>query len=193
MKQIRSLALATVLVGMLSVIPSAVAAENYIVDTAHTYILFRVKHLNVGHSYGRLNGATGEFVLDDASPANSRIEMQVMAKGVDTYDAKRDKHLESPDFFDVEQHPLITFKSTSVKQLETDLYEITGDLTLLGKTRPITVQARQTGSGKDPWGNYRRGFETKFTIKRSEFGMDFLLDAVSDEVELTVSLEGIRQ
>jgi polyisoprenoid-binding protein YceI len=193
MKQIRSVALAAVLVGMLSAIPSAVAAENYVVDSAHTYILFRVTHLNVGHSYGRLNGATGAFLLDDTSPANSRIEMQVMAKDVDTYDAKRDKHLQSPDFFDVEQHPLITFKSTSVKQLETDLYEITGDLTLLGKTRPIKIRARQTGSGKDPWGNYRRGFETKFTIKRSEFGMDFLLDAVSDEVELTVSVEGIRQ
>jgi len=178
---------------MLGAILPANASENYTVDTAHTYILFRVKHFNIGHSYGRLNGATGAFVLDDASPANSRIEMQVMAKDVDTYDSKRDKHLQSPDFFDVEQHPVITFKSTAVKKRETDLYEITGDLTLLGKTRPITVQVRQTGSGKDPWGNYRRGFETTFTIKRSEFGMDFLLDAVSDEVELTVSVEGIRQ
>jgi polyisoprenoid-binding protein YceI len=193
MRQIQSLAVAIVLVGMLRVIPSAVAAENYVVDSPHTYIIFRVKHLNIGHSYGRLNGATGAFVLDEASPANSRIEMQVMAKGVDTYDAKRDKHLQSPDFFDVEEHPLITFKSTSVKQIQTDLYEITGDLALLGKTRPIKIQAHQTGSGKDPWGNYRRGFETRFTIKRSEFGMDFLLDAVSDEVELTVSVEGIRE
>ena len=193
MKQIRSLVLLSALVGMLSVIPPEVAAENYTVDTAHTYILFRVKHLNIGYSYGRLNGATGTFVLDDASPAKSRIEMQVMAKDVDTYDAKRDKHLQSPDFFDVGQHPLITFKSTSLKKLEGDLFEVTGDLTLLGKTRPITFQARQTGSGKDPWGDYRRGFETEFTIKRSEFGMNFLLDVVSDEVDLTVSVEGIRQ
>jgi polyisoprenoid-binding protein YceI len=119
--------------------------------------------------------------------------MQVMAKDVDTYDAKRDKHLQSPDFFDVGQHPLITFKSTSLKKLAGDLYEVTGDLTLLGKTRPITFQVRQTGYGKDPWGDYRRGFETEFTIKRSEFGMNFLLDVVSDEVDLTVSVEGIRQ
>jgi polyisoprenoid-binding protein YceI len=193
MKQIRSVALATVLVAMLSAVPSAVAAENYVVDSAHTYILFRVKHLNVGHSYGRLNGATGAFVLDEASPANSHIEMQVVAKGVDTYDAKRDKLLQGPDFFDIEEHPLISFKSTSVKRIDTDLYKITGDLALLGKTRPITIQARQTGFAKDPWGNYRRGFETQFTIKRSEFGMEFLLDAVSDEVQLTVSVEGIRE
>jgi len=192
-KQIRSFVLLTALIGMLSVIPPAVAAENYTVDTAHTYILFRVKHLNIGYTYGRLNGATGSFVWDDASPANSRIDMQVMAKGVDTDDAKRDKHLQSPDFFDVGRHPLITFKSTSVKKLEGNRYEITGDMTLLGKTRPITLQVRQTGSGKDPWGDYRRGFETNFTIKRSEFGMDFLLDVVGDEVDLTVSAEGIRQ
>lgn len=111
----------TVLSGMLSVIPPAVAAENYTVDTAHTYILFRVKHLNIGYTYGRLNGATGTFVWDEASPAKSRIDMQVMAKGVDTYDAKRDMHLQSPDFFDVGRHPAITFKSTSLKKLEGDL------------------------------------------------------------------------
>ena len=189
----RSIVLLIVLVGMLSAIPPAVAAENYTVDTAHTYILFRVKHLNIGYTYGRLNGATGSFVWDEASPPKSRIDMQVMANGVDTYDAKRDKHLQSPDFFNVGRYPSITFKSTSLKKLVGDLYEITGDLTLLGKTRPITFQARQTGSGKDPWGSYRRGFETNFTIKRSEFGMDFLLDVVGDEVDLTVSVEGIRQ
>lgn len=189
----RSIVLLIVLVGMLSAIPPAVAAENYTVDTAHTYILFRVKHLNIGYTYGRLNGATGSFVWDEASPPKSRIDMQVMANGVDTYDAKRDKHLQSPDFFNVGRYPSITFKSTSLKKLVGDLYEITGDLTLLGKTRPITFQVRQTGSGKDPWGDYRRGFETKFTVKRSEFGMDFLLDVVSDQVDLTVSVEGIRQ
>ena len=193
MKQTRSIVLLIVLVGMLSAIPPAVAAENYTVDTAHTYILFRVKHLNIGYTYGRLNGATGSFVWDEASPPKSRIDMQVMANGVDTYDAKRDKHLQSPDFFNVGRYPSITFKSTSLKKLVGDLYEITGDLTLLGKTRPITFQVRQTGSGKDPWGDYRRGFETNFTIKRSEFGMDFLLDVVGDEVDLTVSVEGIRQ
>ena len=116
MKQIRSLVLLTALVGMLSVIPPAVAAENYTVDTAHTYILFRVKHLNVGYSYGHSNGATGTFVLNDASPAKSRIEMQDMAKDVDTYDANRDKHLKSPDFFNTRQHPLITFKSSLLKK-----------------------------------------------------------------------------
>jgi polyisoprenoid-binding protein YceI len=70
---------------------------------------------------------------------------------------------------------------------------VSGDLTLLGTTRPITVTAVDTGSGKDPWGNYRRGFETVFTIKRSDFGMTFMSDGVSDEVEITISVEGIRQ
>jgi len=169
------------------------AADTYKVDTAHTYVMFRVKHLGVGYSYGRFNGPDGQFVFDESSPSNSSIEMQVKTKDVDTKVDKRDNHLRSPDFFNAAEHPVITFKSTSVKKISNDTYEVGGNLTLLGKTRPISMQARDTGAGKDPWGNYRRGFETTFTIKRSEFGMNFMLDGVSDEVDITISVEGIRQ
>ncbi|UCF91446.1 MAG: YceI family protein [Desulfobacterales bacterium] len=171
----------------------ATAAETYNVDPVHSYILFRVKHLDIGYSYGRFNDPSGTFVFDDSSPANSSIEMQVKAGDLDTYVPKRDNHLKSADFFDVEQHPLIAFKSSSIKKIGDDTYEVAGDLSLRGQTRPITVEVRQIGAGKDPWGNYRRGFETSFTIKRSEFGMDFMLNGLSDEVNLTVSVEGIRQ
>lgn len=169
------------------------AAETFKVDTAHTYVMFRVKHLGVGHSYGRFNGAEGKFVFDESSPSNSSIEMQVKTKEVDTNVEKRDKHLKSPDFFNAAKHPAIQFKSTSVKKISSDMYEVVGNLTLLGKTRPISLKARDTGAGKDPWDNYRRGFETTFTIKRSEFGMNFMLNGVSDEVGITISVEGIRQ
>ena len=121
------------------------------------------------------------------------FEIQVNSQNVDTAVEKRDNHLRSPDFFNAAEYPAIHFKSTSVKKAGPDNYVIAGDLTLLGKTRPITVKARQTGEGKDPWGNYRRGFETVFTIKRSEFGMNFMMGGVSDEVQLTVSVEGVRQ
>lgn len=169
------------------------AADTYNVDTDHTYIMFRVKHLDVGYSYGRFNGPSGTFVFDESSPSNSSIEMQVKTEDVDTNVEKRDNHLKSPDFFNAAEHPVIAFKSTSVKKTAGDSYAVAGNLTLLGTTRPISMVARDTGAGKDPWGNYRRGFETTFTIKRSEFGMNFMLDGVSDDVDITVSVEGIRQ
>ena len=172
---------------------SAYAAETYKLDPGHTSVVFRIKHLGVAYVYGRFNGPTGSFVFDESSPAKSSIEVQVNAKDVDTAVEKRDNHLRSPDFFNAGEHPLVSFKSTSVKKLDNDTYEVAGNLTLIGKSRPLTVKARHTGSGKDPWGNFRRGFETSFTIKRSEFGMNFMLGGVSDDVAITVSVEGIRQ
>ena len=176
-----------------SFVNPAPAAETYKLDPDHTSIIFRLKHLGVAYVYGRFGGPTGSFVFDESSPANSSIEIQVDAKNVDTAVGKRDNHIKSPDFFDAGEHPMIKFKSTSVKKSGPDSYEVSGNLTLLGKTQPITVKARQTGYGKDPWGNFRQGFETSFSIKRSDFGMDFMMGVAGDEVLLTVSVEGIRQ
>lgn len=171
----------------------ATAQETYSVDTAHTYILFRVKHLGIGYSYGRFNNPVGSFTFDTASDTVGAIQMQIKAEDVDTSVEKRDNHLRSPDFFDAKKFPLISFKSSSVKKTGTGTYDISGDLTLLGKTRQITAEAVQTGAAKDPWGKFRRAYEATFTIKRSEFGMEFMLGGVSDEVELTVSVEGVKQ
>ncbi len=171
----------------------AYAAENYKLDPVHTSVVFRVKHLGIAYVFGRFNGPTGSFVFDESTPSNSSIEMTVNAKNVDTAFEKRDNHLRSPDFFNIADYPLISFKSNSVKKINPDIYEVSGNLTLLGKTRPVTVKAHATGSGKDPWGNFRKGFETAFSIKRSDFGMNFMMGGVSDEVNLTVSFEGIRQ
>jgi polyisoprenoid-binding protein YceI len=132
-------------------------------------------------------------VFDESSPANSSIKVRLNTKNVDTAVEKRDNHLRSPDFFNAEDHPIISFTSTSVKKLNDDTYEVSGNLTLLGKSRPLSVKAQNTGSGRDPWGNFRQGFETTFTIKRSEFGMNFMLGGISDEVVITVSVTGIRQ
>ena len=175
-----------------SFVNPAPAAETYKLDPDHTAVIFRVKHLGVAYVYGRFSGPTGSFVFDESSPANSSIEIQVDAKNVDTAVAKRDNHLKSPDFFDAGEHPLIKFKSTSVKKSGPDSYEVSGNLTLLGKTQPVTVKALQTGNVKDPWGNFRQGFETSFSIKRSDFGMDFMMGVAGDDVLLTVSVEGIR-
>ena len=185
---------AVLVFGLLAIFSvSAYAAETYKLDPAHTSVVFRVKYVGVTYVYGRFNGPTGSFVFDESSPSKNSIEMQVNAKDVDTAVEKRDKHLKSPDFFNAAEYPLVSFKSSSVKKLNTDTYEVSGNLTLLGQSRPLSVKVQSTGSGKDPWGNFRRGFETSFTIKRSDFGMNFMLGGVSDEVVITVSVSGIRQ
>jgi len=182
------------ILGLLAILSSsAYAAETYKLDPGHTSIVFRVKHLGIAYVYGRINGPTGTFVFDESSPSKSTIEVQAETKNVDTALEKRDTDLKSPDFFNAGEYPYVSFKSKSVKKLKEAVYEVSGDLTLLGKTRPITVQVNATGAGKDPWGNFRMGFETSFSIKRSDFGMNFMMGGVSDEVNLTVSVEGIRQ
>ena len=177
---------------VLATFPAA-AAEMYKLDPAHTSVVFGVKHLDVAYFYGSFRGPTGTFQFDEKNPSTNSIQIEVKADQVDSGVEKRDKHIKSPDFFNAGQYPVISFKSNSVKKSANGTYDVSGDLTLLGKTNPITVQARETGSGKDPWGNFRRGFETTFTIKRSDYGMDFMLGGLSDEVRLTVSVEGIRQ
>ena len=185
----------TVMVALtLALMPgSLLAAENYTVDSVHSYVIFKINHLNIGNSYGRFDDPSGSFTWDEANPANSSFELMVQATNVDTDNEKRDKHLRSPEFFNASQHAAINFKSEAVKAVKPDTLEIKGMLSMLGQTHPITVTAQQTGHGKDPWGKYRRGFETTFTIKRSQWGMDFMLKGLSDEVEITVSVEGVRQ
>lgn len=179
------------LIGLLTL--PANAAETYKLDPDHTSIVFRVMHLGVGNVYGSFAGATGSLKYDENTPSNNSIEIQVSAANLYTAVEKRDNHLRSPDFFHTEKFPTITFKSTSARKIDNTSFEISGDLSLLDKTLPIRTRVVQTGQGKDPWGNFRRGFETTFTIKRSDFGMGFMLNAASDEVQVTVSLEGIRK
>ena len=184
----------TCIVSLLTVLcVPPVLAETYKLDPVHTSIIFRVKHLGVAYVFGRFNEATGTFSFDQSVPSNGFIQMQVNTNNIDTNLEKRDNHLRSPDFFNAAVYPLITFKSTSVKNIDKDNLQVTGDLTILGKTRAITVKVRHTGSGKDPWGNFRSGFATSFSLKRSDFGMNFMLGGVSDDVDITVSVEGIRQ
>ena len=140
-----------------------------------------------------MNAFAGSFTVDEANPAASRVELTVQVKSVDTNDEKRDQHLRSPDFFSVNQFPTMTFKSTSVSRGADETYEIKGDLTLHGVTKPVVLSMRKTGEGDDPWGNHRIGFEGTTKIKRSDFGMNKMMQAVGDQVWITVAVEGIRK
>lgn len=168
-------------------------AETYKVDPIHSSNWFRIKHLNVTYFYGRFNEIEGTYTLDDANPAGSAIDIQIKTESIDTNNDGRDKHLKSPEYFDAEKYPEITFKSSSVKKTGDQQYEVKGDLTFRGVTKPLTVKIERTGAGPGMKGEYRSGFETSFEIKRSDFGMTTMVGPLSDEVRLTISVEGIRQ
>jgi polyisoprenoid-binding protein YceI len=174
-------------------ISPARAAEPYKVDPVHSTAIFRIKHFGVGYIYGRFNEVAGDFTWDDANPAGITFDLHVKADTIDTHNDKRDQHLKGPDFFNVREYPDIAFKSTQVRPLEANNYEVTGNLTLHGVTRPLTLKLEHTGAGKDPFGMYRRGLETTFVIRRSDFGIKALPDGVGDEVRVIVAIEGLRQ
>lgn len=181
------------LIGMTGMFQLADAADTYEVDASHSMIIFRAKHMGVSYNYGRFNEFSGNLAVDETDAANSMIELEVKAASVDTGNEKRDQHLRSPDFFNAKQFPVITFKSTEVKKVDEDTLEVTGDLELHGVKKSVTVEVAITGKGKNQQGTALIGFETTFTIKRSEFGMDYGIGAVSDDIRITVSVEGMKK
>jgi polyisoprenoid-binding protein YceI len=171
---------------------SALAA-HYDVDPVHTALIYRIKHLQSSYSYGRFDGPTGTFDYDAASPEASTFELSVKVDDIDTGNSQRDGHLKSPDFFNEKQFPTITFKSTSVKKDGEDKLDVTGDLTLHGVTKSITVPLTIVGTGKGMAGETRTGFEGTVEFKRSDFGMTGWAGVVGDDVRLIVSIEGITK
>lgn len=186
-------ALPLVLVGALGGARALAAPETYAIDASHSAVLFRVQHANAGYQYGRFNDFSGSFVLDEANVAACSITLEVKAGTVDTYNPKRDEHLRGPDFFNVAQFPTITFASTSVAKGADGTFDVTGDLTIHGVKKSVTVRMTKTGAAKDPWGNFRTGFEGTLTIKRSDYDMKNMLEVVGDEVRLILAFEGIRK
>lgn len=189
----RSIGMSLVLAGAVvlggSTVPRA-GAEQFKVDRVHSSVVFRVKHMGVSYFYGRFNDVGGSFAFDDADETKCSFDIEVKTESVDTHNEKRDNHLKSPDFFNAKQYPTIRFKSSAVKKTGDNTFEVSGELTLLGQTKPLTVTVERVGMGKGRGGGSLCGFETTFTIKRSDFGMTYGLEGVSDEVRLTVSLEG---
>ena len=174
---------------LLCLAPMVAQAETYKLDQAHTSVVFRAKHLGMSYTVGRFNEFEGELTLDGS---NSSLETTINAASVDTGNDDRDDHLRGPDFFNVKAHPSIRFVSKSA-QMKGDTLMLKGELTLHGVSKPLTLELKKLGEGQGPRGKYRVGFEFDTTIKRSEFGMDKLLDAVGDEVHIYVSFEAIRQ
>ena len=184
------------LIGFVGITQPMGVAE-YEIDTAHSMIIFRAKHKGVSYNYGRFNEFSGKIVISsDVRPhSGSMVEFEVKAASIDTGNEKRDQHLRSSDFFSAKQFPVITFKSTEVKAKggEGDVLEVTGDLELHGVKKSITVDVEITGRAEGKDGESLIGFESTFTIKRSEFGMTYGMGAVSDDIRLTVSIEAVHK
>ena len=171
------------------------AAEEFAIDTkkAHAFIEFKISHLGFSWIVGRFNRFEGEFSFNEEEPAKSTVSVTIDTASVDTNFAERDKHLRGDDFLDVKKYPKSSFKSTSIELTGKDTAIIKGDFTLHGVTREIAINAKHLGSGKDPWGGFRRGFEGKTSFALHDYGMTYNLGPASEEIEIFLSIEGIKK
>jgi polyisoprenoid-binding protein YceI len=173
-------------------ISTILRADTYKVDPAHSFIIFKVSHLGVSNAWGRFDGPTGTIEIDAADPSKTRFDVEAKTDKVDTGNQKRDTHLKSADFFNARQFPTLSFKTESVTKSGDDAFEVTGNLTVHGVTKPLTVTMKKIGAA-DTQNGARAGFEGHFTVKRSDFGMTNMVGPVGDEVQVWVSLEGVKE
>ncbi len=183
---------AVVAVLMLIPVSSVRAADSYGVDPMHTSVSFQIQHAGISYVHGRFNQVSGEFTIDKDDPANSSYALTINVDSVDTNNKQRDTHLRSGDFFNVKQFPTITFKSTSVKPVEGG-YEVTGNLTLHGETKEIKFKLSGGKETEFPPKVKRAGYWTDIKIKRSDFGMKNMLEAIGDPVYIAVGVEAVKK
>lgn len=168
-------------------------------DPAHTVVEFSAKHMMITTVKGRFTDVTGVIHADEANRSRSSVEATIKAASLDTRTEGRDQHLRSADFLDVETYPEITFKSTRVEPVDKEHFHVTGDLTIRGTTRPVTLKATFEGRGKDPWGGERAGFSATTKIDRRDFGLTWnaALETggvlVGNEVKIRIEAEAVLE
>jgi polyisoprenoid-binding protein YceI len=174
---------------------SAFGLDNYQVDPGHSSVVFKINHLGFSNVYGMFGDVSGTFSVDDSNPAANKVSLLMKTDSITTMNAKRDEHLKKPDFFDAKQFPTVEFKSTSVKKGSGGTLDVTGNLTMHGVTKPVSFKLTRSRTGMDPMNKQRTGGDAMFTVKRSDFGMNFMSgpNMVGDEVTIMVSLEGTKQ
>lgn len=185
------------LLGAAAALAPAQAADTFAIDPDHTNIIFAVGHFGYSRVIGQFQEFEGSFVFDQDDVTRSSVEVTVMADSADTDHEARDKHLKSPDFFNAVEFPEVTFTSTAVEKTGDNTGRITGDLTLLGVTKPVTLDVTFNKIAPHPLPNYNgvvvAGFTARTTIKRSDWGMSKFTPALGDEVELWIEAEGHKQ
>lgn len=181
----------------LSLAAPAMAADTFVVDKGHSEVGFQATHLTISKVRGRFTDFAGEIQIDAAKPEASSVTLTIQTQSVDTNNADRDDDLRATDggFFEVAKYPTITFKSTKVVPKGKDLYSVTGEFTMHGVTKMLTLPVKVVGPISDPWGNTRYAFETSTVLNRKEYGLTYnkLMDTggliASDEVTVNIQLE----
>ncbi len=174
------------------------AAESWKFDTVHSSLNFWVRHLMVSKVHGRFTKWSGSFSFDAEAPANSRVEVEIDASSIDTREEQRDAHLRSADFFDVEKYPTLKFVSTKVEAASQSEFKLTGDLTMHGVTKPVTLDVEYAGRSTHPQMGERSGFSVRGTLSRKEWGLVYnqVLEAgglaLSDKIELQLEIEATK-
>ena len=176
----------------------ATAADTYVVDKTHSEALFTIKHL-MSRVTGRFSDLSGSIAVDVANPAASSVEFTINAASIDTNAADRDKDLRSPNFFDVEKYPTISFKSSKVTPAGKDKFTVEGSLTMHGVAKQVSLPVEFLGFGKDPWGNDKAGFAVETVLNRKDYGLNWnkALDQggflLGDDVKVVISLEAAKK
>jgi len=169
------------------------------IDSSHSEIQFVVRHMMLSKVRGQFEKFTGTVNLDENNPANTSVEIQIEVNSINTRDAKRDGHLRSPDFFNAEVYPHMTFKSSRVEVLDPKHAHLIGDMTIRNITHPVTLNVEHLGMVKNPWGMTSTGFTASTRINRKEWGLtwNMALESggflVGDEIEINIELELVKQ
>jgi polyisoprenoid-binding protein YceI len=169
------------------------------IDPAHTLVEFSAKHMMIATVRGRFKTFDGTLNLNDDNLAQSSVEWTVDVASIDTHNEQRDAHLRSADFFDAENHPTMTFRSTRIQALGGNRYNVTGDLTIRGTTREETFEVSDEGQAKDPWGNQKRAFSVSGSINRKDYGLNWnvALEAggfmVGEQIKIALEVEAVQQ
>lgn len=172
--------------------------SNWTFDPTHSSISFSARHMVVAKVRGRFAQWTGTLELDEADLSHSRVEVEIDASSIDTGVAQRDEHLRSADFLDVQQFPKLRFVSKRVEETGEDGLRVTGELTLRGVQREVTLDVERSGSGKDPWGNQRVAFAAKLSLLRSDYGLSWnqALETggllVSDRIDIELDVQAVQ-
>ena len=170
---------------------------TYQLDTTHSSVDFSIRHLVIAKVRGRFTQFSGTVELDETDITKSSVRAEIVAASISTNEDKRDAHLRSPDFLDVDQFPLLTFVSKTITKKGDDLV-VLGALTLHGVTRDVVLSVEQLGAVKDPWGNQRLAFSARASIDRKDFGLHWnqVLEAggvmVGDKIELSLDVQAVR-
>lgn len=196
MKRLFLLALGLLFLGQ----PALAAPSTWMIDNDHTLAQFKVQHLVITHVRGNFSKIQGTVVIDEANPTNSKVDVTIDARSINTNVEKRDNHLKSADFLYVEKFPTITFKSKAVKQGANGQLNVLGDLTIRGVTKEVELFVTgPTQAIKDPWGNQRKGAQATTKINRKDFGLTWneVMETgglvVGDDVDITIETELIKQ